>query len=344
MHQVCIPRYGPPEVLCLQDAPKPRVTAGTVHIAVHAIGVNFADIMARQGLYPDCPKPPVVVGYEVAGVVEAVSPEVTNVVPGQPVLALTHFGGYAEEVVVPSLHVFPLPPAMPFAVAAALPVNYLTAYLMVHICGHVQPAERVLIHGAGGGVGLAAVQLCRVRRAEIYGTASPHKHAFLQQQGVRHLIDYRHEDVAAAVKRLSDGHGMDVVLDPHGGRSFAQSYQLLAPLGRLIMFGVSRLSSGMRRNVFTTLWHVIRMPWFHPLRLLNDNKAVLGVNLGHLWEQERLLRHAMDELFQLYSQGHIAPVVAQTFPLTEAAAAHRYLQERRNIGKVLLTTNRANAL
>lgn len=319
----------------------PPVTSKDVQIAVHTIGVNFADVMARQGLYPDCPKPPVVVGYEVAGTVEAVGSDVMHLTPGQPVLALTRFGGYAEQVVVPSHQVFPLPQDMPFTVAAALPVNYLTAYLLVYVCAHVQPDEHVLIHGAGGGVGLAAVQLCRVRQAVIYGTASAHKHDFLQQQGVQYLIDYRHEDVAAAIIRLRHGDGMDVIFDPHGGHSFAQSYALLAPLGRLIMFGVSRLSSGMRRNVLRTFWHILRMPWFHPLRLLNDNKAVIGVNLGHLWEQDQLLRQAMAHLIHLYTQGHIAPIVAQTFPLTDAAAAHRYLQERRNIGKVLLTTDNA---
>ena len=184
MRQVCISRYGAPEVLRLQEAPEPRLTAHTVRIAVHAIGINFADIMARQGLYPDCPKPPVVVGYEVAGRVTEVGSEVTTLVAGQAVLALTHFGGYANQVVVPSSQVFPLPEAMPFAEAAALPVNYLTAALMLYHCGRLQSGERVLIHGAAGGVGLAAVQLCRVRQAEVYATASVAKHAFLQQQGI----------------------------------------------------------------------------------------------------------------------------------------------------------------
>jgi len=314
------------------------VTAHTVRIAVHASGVNFADLLARQGLYPDCPKPPVVVGYEVAGVVEAVGAEVSKLRPGQAVLALTRFGGYAERVVVPAVQVFALPEQISLVTAAALPVNYLTAYLMVSICGHLQPAERILIHGAAGGVGLAAVQLCRLRQAEIYGTASASKHTFLQQQGVHHCIDYRHEDVTAVIMRLTDGRGVDIVLDPHGGRSFAQSYKLLAPLGRLIMFGVARLSRAERRRLLPMLWQILCMPWFHPIRLLNDNKAVIGVNLGHLWDQTSLLRQAMEYLLHLYQQGQIDPVIAHTFPLPEAAAAHRYLHERRNIGKVVLTT------
>jgi len=339
MRQVCIPRYGLPEVFTVQGVPEPRVTPGTVRIAVHMIGVNFADVLARQGLYPDCPKPPVVVGYEVAGRVEAVAEGVADLEPGQAVLALTRFGGYAERVVVPAPQVFPLPPDMPFAAAAALPVNYLTAYLMLYICGRLQPGEHVLIHGAAGGVGLAAVQLARLRQAEIYGTAAASKHAFLERQGVQHTIDYYHYDIPTVVHGLTGGRGVDIVLDPFGGRSFAQSYQVLAPLGRLIMFGASRISPGPRRRRFAALWHVLCMPWFHPLRLINDNKAVIGVHLGRLWGHTAMLRAVMHTLLQLYEQGQIRPVIAHTFPLVEAAAAHRYLQERRNIGKVLLTTD-----
>lgn len=338
MRQVCIPRYGPPEVLIVQGAPDPRVTPGTVRIAVHTIGVNFADVLARQGLYPDCPRPPVVVGYEVAGRVDEVAADVADLALGQPVLALTRFGGYADRVVVPVQQVFPLPQDMPFTAAAALPVNYLTAYMTLYTCGRLQPGEHVLIHGAAGGVGLAAVQLARLRQAEIYGTASALKHAFLHQQGVHHTIDYYHHDVVAVIHGLTGGRGVDIVLDPLGGRSFAHSYKALAPLGRLIMFGVSRLSPGPGRHRFSALWRFLAMPWFHPLRLLNDNKTVVGVHLGRLWDQTVMLRQTMQTLLQLYEQGQICPIIAQTFPLAAAAEAHRYLQERRNIGKVLLTT------
>jgi len=289
-----------------------------VRIAVQAIGVNFADVLARQGLYPDCPKPPVVVGYEVAGVVEAVGEGVTAVVPEQPVLALTRFGGYAERVVVPVQQVFPVPPGMPLTTAAALPVNYLTAYVMLYFWGRLQAGEHVLIHGAAGGVGLAAVQLARLRQAEIYGTAAASKHAFLHAQGVHHTIDYYHHDLPMVIHGLTGGRGLDMVLDPLGGRSFAQSYRMLAPLGRLLLFGASRMSPGLHRNLFAVFWHLLRMPRFHPLRLMNENKAVIGVHLGRLWDQTDLLREAMQSLLQLYVQGQINPVIAQTFPLAAA--------------------------
>jgi synaptic vesicle membrane protein VAT-1 len=339
MRQVCIPRYGRPEVLHLQDVPEPPLTPAGVRIAVHASGVNFADVLARQGLYPDCPKPPVVVGYEVAGRVIEVGTDVTGVSSGQYVMALTRFGGYADQVVVPSHQVIALPDDMPLTDAAALPVNYLTAYLMLYVCGHLQTGEHVLIHGGAGGVGLAAVQLCRLRQANIYATASVSKHAFLEQQGVPHIFTYDPSILRQGIQTATAGRGVDIVLDPHGGRSFAQSYRLLAPLGRLIMFGVSHLSPGMRRNPLIALWHLLRMPWFHPLRLLNDNTAVIGVNLGHLWEQRTLLTEAMTHILSLYQQQLIRPVIARQFGLAEASAAHQYMQERRNIGKILLMSD-----
>ncbi len=339
MRQVCIPRYGRPEVLRLQDVPAPRLTPDGVRIAVHASGVNFADVLARQGLYPDCPKPPVVVGYEVAGRVAEVGADVTGISSGHHVVALTHFGGYADQVVVPSHQVFALPDDMPLTDAAALPVNYLTAYLMLYVCGHLQTGEHVLIHGGAGGVGLAAVQLCRLREAEIYATASAQKHVFLQQQGVRHTFTYDPKTLRQGIQTATANRGVDIVLDPHGGRSFAQSYRLLAPLGRLIMFGVSRLSPGLRRRPLTALWHLLRMPRFHPVRLLNDNTAVMGVNLGHLWEQRALLTQAMTHILSLYQQHHIHPIIARQFGLSDASAAHQYMQERRNIGKILLISD-----
>ncbi len=339
MRQMCVLRHGPPEVLTLQGSPDPTVTPGTVGIAVRAIGVNFADVLARQGLYPECPKPPVVLGYEVAGVVYQVGTGVTTVVPEQPVLAVTRFGGYADRVVVPEHQVVPLPAQMPFPVAAALPVNYLTAYLLLYHWGQLRAGEHVLIHGAAGGVGLAAVQLASLRQAEIYGTAAASKHAFLHDQGVHHTIDYYHHDVTRVVRGLTGGRGVDIVLDPLGGHSFAQSYHLLAPLGRLLMFGVSRMSVGPRRRLPRVLWHLLRMPWFHPLRLMQDNKAVIGLHLGRLWEHTGVLHEALQTIVQMCSAGQISPVIAQTFPLAAAPAAHRYLQEHRNVGKVLLTVD-----
>ena len=338
MRQVVIVRHGAPDVLQVREAPDLTAGRGEVRIAVRAAGVNFADVLARLGLYPDAPKPPVVVGYEVSGIVDAVGPDVIDHRKGDHVLALTRFGGYADQVVVPASFAFAIPDAMADADAAAIPVNYLTALIALYRMANITAGETVLIHGAGGGVGIAATQLARLRGATIIGTASSAKHDAIRQQGVNHAIDYRQADVISEVRRLTNGRGVDVVLDPIGGRNFADSYGLLAPLGRLVMFGVSSIAPGERRSLWRALTTLARMPTFKPLSLMNGNRGVFGLNLGHLWDERRQLTEAMTLILREVGADRLRPIVAQTFPLERAADAHRFLQSRSNIGKVVLTT------
>jgi len=270
----------------------------------------------------------------VSGVVERGAGDLR---PGQRVLALTRFGGYAEAVAVPAAQVFPMPDGMRFEEAAAIPVNYITAVLMLHHFANVKAGETVLVHAAAGGVGMAAIQLCRARGAEVIGTASAAKHQILRDAGVKAAIDYRTEDFEAGVKRLTNGRGVDVVLDATG--AFRKSYRCLAPLGRLVCFGLSAASAGTEPSRLRALAAVLKVPFFHPIKLMNDNKAVMGVNLGHLWDHIDMLRREMNDLLAGYGDGRIRPVVGKTFPLTEAAAAHRFMQERQNVGKVVLTVS-----
>jgi len=336
MRSVWIPRTGPPEVLEVRDGPDPVAGPGQVRVRVRAAGVNFADVSARLGLYPDAPPRPCVVGYEVAGTIDAVGARVDGgLAPGRRVVALTRFGGYAEAVAVPAAQVFPLTDTMGFEEAAAIPVNYLTAVLMLRHFGNVQRGDRVLVHAAAGGVGMAAIQLCRIAGAEVIGTASAAKHAILRDAGVAHAIDYRTQDFEAEVRRITNGRGVDVVLDATG--AFRKSYRCLAPLGRLVCFGFSGAVTGMKMNWLAVVQRLVALPWFHPIRLMNDNKAVIGVNLGHLWDRMDMLRHEMTGLLADWEAGRIRPVVGKTFPLVDAAAAHRYIQERQNVGKVVLT-------
>lgn len=335
MRAVWIPRAGPPEVLEVREGPDPTPADGQVLIRVRASGVNFADVSARLGVYPDAPPKPCVVGYEVAGTVERAGAEVRGVRPGDRVFALTRFGGYAEQVAVPAEQVFAMPAAMSFEEAAAVPVNYLTAILMLRHFANVREGDRVLVHAAAGGVGMAAIQLCTIAGAQVIGTASAGKHATLKEMGVAHCIDYRTEDFEEGVARVTAGRGVDVVLDATG--AFRKSYRCLAPLGRLVCFGLSQASSGMAPSRLRALAAVVQLPWFHPIRLMNDNKAVIGVNLGHLWDHLAMLRREMLGLVADYEAGRIKPIVGKTFPLVEAAQAHRFMQERRNVGKVVLT-------
>lgn len=337
MRQVFISRYGPPDVLEVRESPEPAPAEGEIRIRVRAAGVNFADVLARLGLYPDAPKPPSVVGYEVAGRVDGVGKSVTGFHDGDRVVALTRFGGYSDVVSVPAEHVFHFPDELSDAEAAAVPVNYLTAALALYRMAALTPGETVLIHNAGGGVGIAAIQLARLRRAVVLGTASSSKHAALRSFGVEHAIDYRSADVAQAVRDITKGRGVDVILDPIGGRSFTESYRMLAPLGRLVIYGLSSAAPGETRNWWKALRAWFATPRFDPLSMINRNRGVFGLHLGHLWEQSRQLAPLVDMLISELSAGRLTPVVARTFPLERAADAHRYIQSRANIGKVVLT-------
>lgn len=338
MRQIVIPRFGDVDVLRLQEAPAPSVGRDDVRIRVSAAGVNFADVLGRMGLYPDAPKPPFVPGYEVSGVVAECGSAVSHLRPGGRVVALTKFGGYASEAVVPAAQVFPLPEQIADAEAAAIPVNFLTALVALYKMANISAGETVLVHGAGGGVGIAAIQLARLRDAVVIGSASAAKHDAVRALGADHTIDYRRGDVDGQVRRITNGRGVDVVLDPIGGASFGTSYRLLAPLGRLVIYGVSAIAPGRRRS----WWHagrtVMQMRAFKPLSLMNRNRGVFGLNLAHLWGEQRQLAAGMDFLLQETVAGRLSPVVAKTFPLESAAAAHGYLQERANIGKVILTS------
>src|SRR4051812_31371665 len=238
MQQIWITRAGPPEVLELREAADPSPHAGQVRIRVRAAGINFADLMARVGLYPDAPKLPAVVGYEVSGVIDALGEGVTDLEKGDRVFGMPHFGGYTDTLVLPRPQVFKMPDAMTFEEGAALPVVYLTAHHMMLMTGHLRPKSRVLIHSAAGGVGLAAIQLAKTRGCEIFGVASKSKHAFIQEYGCQHPID-NDADYGAVIKELTGGRGVDLVLDPVGGKSWTDGYDLLAPAGRIVAFGLS---------------------------------------------------------------------------------------------------------
>lgn len=338
MRQVWISKAGPPEVLEVREAPDPQPGSGEVRVRVEAAGVNFADIMGRLGIYPDLPGIPVVVGYEVAGSVDAVGDGVDSSWLGRDVLAMTRFGGYADVVCVPETQVFGRPDGMTADEGAALPVNYFTAYQLVVAMGGLRAGETVLVHSVGGGVGIAATQLAKHIGAAVIGTASAGKHEALRELGVDHLIDYRNEDFEARVLELTDGRGVELICDAVGGESFTKGFRVLAPTGRLGMFGMSAAATGKRRSLGALLSTVASMPWlrFNPPALMNENKGVFGVNLGHMWDEVARIRTWADELLDLYGRGVVAPRVAAKFPFAEAAAAHHYIQDRKNFGKVLL--------
>ena len=341
MKAVVLTATGGPEVLRVQEWPDPRVGPGDVRIAVRAAGVNFADTMARAGLYPGAPKPPCVLGYEVAGEVEAVGPDVHAVRVGQRVMAPIRFGGQAELVTVKASSVLPLPENVSFEQGAAFCVNYATAYAALIIMGGLRPGNKVLIHAAAGGVGIAATQIARNNGAEIFGTASRAKHDAIRSHGVQHAIDYRTEDFQAEVRRLTDGVGVDLIIDPMGPTSFRKDYRILRPGGRLIMYGLSEAMDEHGRNIRKAVSSLLRlptatMPWWNGARMLNQNRGVFGLNLLSWWKRDGDIDRITAPLISELLAGQLQPVVATSFPFTRAGEAHSFLAERRNVGKVVL--------
>lgn len=332
MRAVVITSHGAPGVLQVEQRPDPAPPGpGQVAIAVRAAGVNFADVMARIGLYADAPPLPSVVGYEVAGEVTAVGPGVEDPVVGARVYAGTRFGGYAEQVVVDVGAVSPLPDRLSFAEGAALPVNYATAWAALHGYGSLQAGERVLIHAAAGGVGIAATQLAKRAGAEIWGTASPGKHDAIRAQGVAHPLDYRKRGWQRGLPSF------DVILDAVGGRSLRRSYGMLRPGGRVVAFGASSVVAGESRNLRKALPEALAMlRGFNLIDQMSESKAVIGLNMLRLWDDRSSLEAWTAPLREALDDGTIAPVVAAEIPFANAAEAHRILQERRNVGKVVL--------
>lgn len=335
MKAITITRYGSPDVFEIRDYPDPETGDDEVKIKVKAAGINFADVLARKGLYPDAPSTPMVVGYEVAGEVLETGRNVTRFKEGDRVIALTRFGGYATRVVVRQDQVFSTPDRLSDAQAAAIPVNYLTAWQLVEMSG-LTHNDTLLIHNAGGGVGLAAIQLGRKKGARIIGTASSTKHDRLKERGIDVCIDYRTENWVQKVMEHTDQKGADVIFDPLGGSSWKQSYQALRTTGRLGMFGVSEVTESLLPGFLRFIPLIRKMPFYTPIKLINDNKGVFGVNLGRLWhEREKVLIWA-DEILNGVTEGWITPHIDAAFTFEEADEAHRYLENRRNFGKVIL--------
>ena len=336
MKQIFITGHGGPEKLQIREAADPSPNEGEVRIRVKAAGINFADILARQGLYPDSPRIPCVVGYEASGTVDAVGKGVAESWIGKDAFALTRFGGYADVVTVPAKQVFERPASLSHEQCAAIPVQYLTAWQLLVVMGSLSKDETVLIHNAGGGVGLAAIAVARHVGARIIGTASSSKHAFLRQRGVHETIDYRTQDWHAEVMRLTGNRGVELITDPMGGSHWKKSYKALRSTGRLGMFGISVATESSLFGPLRLLPVALGMPFFHPIPLMNNNRSAFGVNMGHLWHEVDKIRAWMDMLLAGVRDGWVRPHVDKSFSFAQAGEAQGYMEARKNIGKVVL--------
>ncbi|KAA0705895.1 Synaptic vesicle membrane protein VAT-1 -like protein [Triplophysa tibetana] len=317
---------------------KPVLKSGEVMVRVKMCGLNFADLMARQGLYDRFPSPPVTPGMECSGIIEAVGEDVTDRKVGDKVLVLNRSGLWQEVVVVPATNTFLMPEGMSFEEAAALPVNYITAYMMLFDFGNLRPNQSVLIHMAAGGVGIAATQLCKtVNDVTVYGTASASKHEVISQGGVTHPIDYRTRDYVEEIRKISPK-GLDIVLDPLGGSDTNKGYNLLKPMGKLISYGAANMLSGQKKNLFAVAKTWYQQFSVHTLSLIQGNRSVCGFHLGYLDTETELIAQAMTTILDLHRQGKIKPRIDSTYHLEQVGDAMRRMQERNNIGKIILTT------
>jgi synaptic vesicle membrane protein VAT-1 len=336
MRQIVTTSTGGIDVLKVEDRPDPQPAPGEVVIKVRAAGLNFADILSRQGLYPDSPPKPCVMGYEISGVVDRLGEGVNSDFAGKSVVALTRFGGQSELIAVNATQMFEKPDSLTFEQAAAVPVNYLTAYALIVVMGSLHLGESILIHNAGGGVGLAALDVAKKIGAQTFGTASPSKHQFLKERGLDHPIDYRGKDWLPELLKLTNGLGVDLVIDPIGGKHWKKSYAALRHTGRLGMFGVSAASANGLAGKLNLVKAAIQTPWFHPLALLNKNRGVFGLNLGHMWHEPEKVAVWMRDLIRGVDEGWLRPYVDRSFSFGEIGQAHTYLEDRKNIGKVVL--------
>lgn len=336
MKQIVITKHGGPESLKVENRPDISAGKGELLIRVKASGVNFADIMARQGLYPDAPPLPCVVGYEVSGIVEAVGPGADASLRGKSVFALTRFGGYSDLVSVPSKQVFKMPAGISFEQAATIPVNYLTAYQLLVAMGGLKKSESILIHNAGGGVGLAALEIAKHIGAKTYGTSSAGKHPFLTKKGLNFPIDYRTRDWSTELNNLTQGRGVELIIDPLGGGHWKKSYAALRATGRLGMFGISTAVESKLFGILRLVSTAVSMPSFGPISLMNKNRSVFGVNLGHMWDEQEKVSEWMSSILDGVKKGWIKPHVDKVFRFEEAGKAHLYMEERKNTGKVIL--------
>ncbi|XP_067825028.1 synaptic vesicle membrane protein VAT-1 homolog [Heptranchias perlo] len=313
----------------------PTPKSGEILVRVKACGLNFADLMARQGLYDRLPSsPPLIPGMECSGVVEAIGDDVTNRKVGDKVILMNRGGLWAELVVIPVNHTFLMPDGMSFEEAAAIPVNYITAYMMIYDFANLRPNQSILIHMAAGGVGIAATQLCKiVKDVTIFGTASASKHETIKEQGVTHPIDYSTLDYVEEVRKISPT-GVNIVLDPLGGTDTTKGFNLLKPMGKIVLFGAANLLTGPKRSPLAMAkiwWNKFSI---NGLQLLHSNKAVCGYHLGYLEVDQ--ITDVVTKLLSLYKEGKIKPRVDSVWSFEQIGDAMKQMQERKNIGKVIL--------
>ena len=320
----------------IREVEIPVVSNDQVLIKVEAFGINFADVMARLGLYKGAPPIPALLGYEVVGHVEKCGSNVQDIKVGDRVSAITRFGGYAEYAVAQKEVANIIPESMSVGTAVALATQYTTAYFLSHTMANIQEGDKVLVHAAAGGVGTALVQMALHKKCLVFGTCSSlDKMDYLRKNGVHHPINYLEKDFASEIKTILGTGGLDVIFDPVGGLSVSKGYKLLTAGGRLVSYGVSSMNK--TKSIFGKIGVLAQFGIYHPLQFLSNSRGMIGVNMLKLGEENpEKVANAMKAVINLAQKGIIKPFVGGEYKVDQMAEAHEYLESRKSMGKIVV--------
>ncbi len=320
----------------IREAAQPVPGAQQALIRVEAFGLNFADVMARLGLYKAAPPLPSILGYDVVGTVVTCGPDVKSVQPGDRVVALTRFGGYAEYTIAAEEALGKISEEMAPGVATALSTQYCTAYFLAFEMANLQSGDQILIHAAAGGVGTALVQFARHKNCEIFGTcSSSEKINFLRENQVDHPINYKDVDFVEAVGEVIGDGGLDVIFDPLGGKSIKKGYRLLGAGGRILCYGVSSMNQA--RSIFGKLRVLAEFGIYHPVQFLKNSRGMIGVNMLSIADKKAAkINRILRNVIQLAEEGILRPHVGGEFSVNQLSEAHDFLESRRSMGKIIV--------
>lgn len=337
MRQILISKAGSPDVLVVKESPDQIPRNGELRIKVEAAAVNPADILGRMGRYKNAPAFPYVPGFEIAGTVDVVTQGVSGFREGDHVLAYVNNGGYSDTICVPYLQAFKRLDWMSAPDGAALPVDFLTAYVTLVIMGSLHTSDLVLIHDAADGIGIAALDICRLIGVKTFGIASSDKHDLLRERGLDYPIDKRDRDYERVIREKTDGRGVDIVLSRLSRSYWKKNYRVLASTGKLIYLDSASLEDLKGRRITNYLRSIMAKHSYAPDGLSRDNKSVAGFNLENLWNQSELVQKWMQQIISWYDEALFRPLLDKTFSFSQVKDAHHYALKQESIGKILLT-------
>ncbi len=337
MKAIFLVRTGSPEkAFELRETEIPQFKDNEVLIKTEGFGLNFADIVAREGMYKETPPKPCIIGYDVVGRITGCGNQVTNLKIGDRVAALTRFGGYAEYAATDANAAVIIPDSLTIAVASSLATQFCTAYYSAAMAANLRDGEKVIVHSAAGGVGNALLQYAMHKKCEVIATtSSSSKVGFLKQQGAIHVINTSDQNFYEVVKKITQGNYVDVIFDALGGSFVSKGIKLLAPGGRIVCYGASQMTG---TNLFNKIKTAFQFGFYHPAQFMMSSKSLIGVNMLQIADKRPfIIQECLQHVIELFKAGIFVPLEGTLFNATEIATAHRFLQEKKSKGKVALT-------